>query len=237
VPACDQRASCALSHCEIRKYGPKYPEAVKDFTDQHPEKRYEADLTKKPDNLVGHTLEAQDNDTYMYEDGDPSLEKCTKCGYRVDFLLTNPDYVLRKRSRDLSATYDGQFIVSKRFKDFAEQEGYRGASFVPFRNDPEHFHLIAKPIVVFDAERRKTRFEKKCDVCGNFESVVGAYPAYLRVDEPLADDFFRTDLVFASGNEKSPIIVVGEATKRKLQQLDLKGLEFGPAYGLSKRSS
>lgn len=181
--------------------------------------------------VVGYTLDGQDNDSYMFRDNS-LLSRCEGCGYRLELSPTNPNYVLKNCSEDISATYDGQTIASKAFKDFCERNEYRGINFGVFDNDPRHFHFIVMPEVKFDAIRRKTRLENLCPQCGNYESVVGAKPAYLLITEPLDDGFYRSDLLFASGNGKHPINLVGIETKAKLEVTDLKGLEFAPAYGI-----
>jgi hypothetical protein len=186
--------------------------------------------------MVGYNLSGQDNDTHMFRDNS-IVAKCEACGYRLDFLRTNPNYVLRGSKRDLSATYDGQTIVSKAFKEFCERNEYRGLKFAIFENDPDHFHLILTRVVKFDAAKRKTRFDKLCPECGNYESVVGATPSFLLVSDPLKDGFYRTDLLFGSGNEKHPLELVGTATKAKLEAAKLKGLEFKPAYGIGTEVS
>jgi hypothetical protein len=138
---------------------------------------------------------------------------------------------LKKCADDISHTYDGQTIVSKAFKEFCEKNEYRWIKFGEFENDPNHFHLILRRVVKFDAVRRKTRFEHLCPHCGNYESIVGVKPAYLLVNEPLGDGFYRSDLLFASGNEKHPLTFVGIQTRAKLKLSGLKGLEFAPAFG------
>lgn len=182
-------------------------------------------------NIVGYRLSYQFNGTDMFRDNS-SLPKCNGCGYRLDFSPTNPKYVLRGTKRDISATYDGQTIVSKAFKEFCERNKYSGLEFRPFENDPSHFHFIVNRQVKFDAKRRGVRFENLCPQCGNYESVVGGKPAYLIIAEPLVDGFFRSDLLFASGNEKHPLTLVGIETKTKLKAAKLRGLEFSPAYGI-----
>jgi predicted RNA-binding Zn-ribbon protein involved in translation (DUF1610 family) len=182
-------------------------------------------------NLVGYKIGGQFNDTHMFRD-DSSLRKCDGCGYRLDFYATNPKYCLPKCSDDISATYDGQTIVSKAFKDLCERNKYQGITFGIFENDPNHFHLSTNREVAFDAKRRKTRFESLCPQCGNYESIVGANPVYLLVTGPLDDYFHRSDLLFASGNGKHPLTIIGVETKAKLEAANLKGLEFAPAFGL-----
>ncbi len=179
---------------------------------------------------VGYALSAQDNDTYMFGPDDP-VERCGTCHYRRDLSAYNPRYKLKSYRRDLSATYDGFWIVTDRFRDFCTGQGYRDISFEEFAEDKRHFNFMPLTVVKFDAVSRMTSFEKLCPECGSYESVTGAYPAYVLLSEPLADGFYRSDLLFASGDEKHPIIFVGAETKDKLAKSGLKGLEFSPLYG------
>jgi hypothetical protein len=183
--------------------------------------------------LVGYKINGQDNDTYMFQDNS-RIPKCEKCGYRLNFSTTNPDYFLKSCKDAISTTYDGQTIVSKAFKHFCELNRYSGIKFGGFENDPNHFHLILMQVVQFDAIKRKTRFENLCSQCGNYESIIGATPTYLLVDKPLEDGFYRSDLIFASGNEKHPLNLVGIETKAKLEAagLGLEAVDFSPAYGI-----
>jgi hypothetical protein len=152
----------------------------------------------------------------------------------LDFFATNSDYVLSvKEAPDLSATYDGQWIVSDNFKSFVESKGYGGISFASFRFDQKHFHVVLGRIVPFDGERRRTKFGRLCPRCGNYDDVIGAKPAYLRTVKYLEDGFYRTDLLFGSGDEKHPLMIVGPNTKHELEESSLVGLEFAPAYGLA----
>ena len=42
------------------------------------------------------------------------------------------------------------------------------------------------------------------------------------IKEPLLDGFYQSDLWFASGNEKSPIIIISPITKEKLDRENFK---------------
>ena len=182
--------------------------------------------------IITYYVHEQDSKLRMFRD-DSSLKKCPKCGYRLDFFAHNPDFVLRKSQYDVYATYDGQTIVSQAFKDFCTKENYKGLEFLEFKNDEHHYHLIISEdnIVPFDAPRRKTRFEGLCNVCGNYESIIGATPAYLKIKEPLLDGIYRSDILFASGNEKSPLFFVGIQTKEKMEEAGLR-IRFSPVEGL-----
>lgn len=182
--------------------------------------------------IIGYVLDGQDNDTYMYEpDEMPSKLKCSKCGFRLNWFAHNPEYRLGRTKRDLTATYDGQLIVSKRFKQLCIKERVPGISFVAFDRDDNHFQINCERVVKFDAKRRKTRFENRCSRCNNYESIIGATPAYLLLDRKLGPGFFRTDICFASENEKCPLIIVGEKTRQMLISSKMNGLCFSPVLG------
>jgi len=182
--------------------------------------------------LIGYSIDGPDNDSHMCSscdkvfEGMVGLRVCSKCGYRTDFGYTNPDYRLTRKDYDFSATYDGATIVSLRFAEFCRRHLYRNLIFRPLPKTPHFFHLLCTKIVRFDARKRSTRFEAFCSQCGFYESVTGAHPAFLQRKTPLPDGFFRSDLLFASGNEKSPIIFVGAATLDKLKREHFKGLEW-----------
>lgn len=211
-------------------------------------------------NIIGYRLGGQDNGTVMFKplpeelicpvstaflstDEKKSLyaessttqnrpETCGTCGYRLDFQAHNPEYRLRSTKRDISETYDGQTIVSVRFRNFCIQNNYEGVHFLPFSSDPNHFHLIAVKIVEFDKVNGRTWNGGFCATCGNYQFVGVSSPYMLEKNTILEDDFYRTDMFFAGGNEKHPLIIVGVETKQKLKAAGLKGLEFSPAYGI-----
>ncbi len=184
-------------------------------------------------NLVGYDLHGQDNDTHMFPP-EAVTDRCDVCNYRLDFLTYNPNYALKKSKRDISATYDGFLIVSEAFRKFCVEQGYKDLVFGKFRQDKTHYNFTVKRIVKFDAVRRGTRFEKLCPGCGNYESIIGATPSHLLIEGPLEDGFYRSDLLFGSGDEKHPLIFVGIETRTKLEKAQLKGLEFAPAFGCSQ---
>lgn len=155
---------------------------------------------------------------------------CPSCGYRKEFVKHNPAYTPKKRMRDFSVTYDGFSIVSLRFRDCVE-ETLKEVEFDEFSGNENYFNLRPKQTVEFDHERSKTRFIKQCRECENFESIVGTgRPAYLKVTAPISVGILRSDLLFASGNEKHPLTIVGLETRRALENCGLKGLEFKDAH-------
>lgn len=85
----------------------------------------------------------------------------------------------------------------------------------------------ARPTVVveFNAEARKTQFEKRCPDCGTYEEVAGATPAFLKAGAVVpANGFARTDLEFGSGDEKMPLVLCGDEAAHVLKGQRLRGL-------------
>jgi hypothetical protein len=140
----------------------------------------------------------------------PHPATCRTCGRKVDPAYVNPAFRVRRRTWDISATYDGYTLVSKRFRVLCERHRWSGVEFAALPADPDFFVLRVAPVVAFDAERRQTRFEQHCPTCDAFYAVVGATPVFLKnVTEPLRGGFFRTDLEFACGPEQHPLTIVG----------------------------
>jgi hypothetical protein len=133
----------------------------------------------------------------------------------------------RRLKLDVSASYDGVDVVSPRFRELYERAGMSGLEFIPLTND--FWSVRALAVVVFDARRRGTRFENQCEACGQYESVIGSSPAYLVGGSEVPDmGFARTDLEFASEDEKSPVLICGDAAAEVLRDANLRGLELEP---------
>ena len=157
--------------------------------------------------ILGYSLLAQDNGAHFFDDVAEGV-LCPNCGTCLDYSWHPVELCFSKKTatKDVSYTYDNRLIVSRKFKDFCINQQYPG--------------------IPFDNERRKTRFIGKCELCGGYESIVGAYPTFLRCTAEIDDGIFRSDLAFASGKEKFPVIIVGPETLRKMKAAKLTGLEF-----------
>lgn len=156
------------------------------------------------------------------------VQRCEACGELLNKWSVPLDgLVVKKRSLDLSSTYDGVIIVSYRFRSLYESAGLIGLAFEDLPNDSGFFAIQAVRSVEYDAERRGTRFVKQCEQCGTYESVVGATPVYLKGTATVeTNEFVRTDLEFGSEDEKAPLLLCGEFAATELQNGNLKGLEL-----------
>jgi hypothetical protein len=162
----------------------------------------------------------------MYSEAD-DLSTCEKCGYKLDFGYINPKFRLKRKVYDLSFTYDHCCIVSLKFKEFCQREKYSGIKFGKFPLEPNYFYLTVESIVKFETIEEGIRYENLCEKCGNYESIVAPGPTFIKdAEEPLGDGLYRTDLVFGSGNEKNPLLIIGIETYKKLKREKFKGLVY-----------
>lgn len=157
-----------------------------------------------------------------------SLNRCEECGdLRDKWNESLENLVLKKRKFDISSTYDGIVVVSTQFKSVYESAGLSGLTFRPLPGDKSFYAIRADRIVEYDAEQRGSRFIKPCPRCGSYESVVGATPVYFKSNVEVApSEFVRTNLEFGSNDEKSPLLICGEAAAESLKEANLKGLEM-----------
>jgi hypothetical protein len=166
-----------------------------------------------------YSVSAPDCDIHYFANA-PAELFCAEC----DSYIGNDEFVpqldLRRCKFDFCFTYDGQLLVSERAKRCLSEHCTTPLKFATVDMSARYYTLRVESSVLFDKNRRKTRFERKCPRCGNFESIVGATPAFIlesgKVD---AMGAYRTDLCFGSGREKSPVIVIGTALKRELERV------------------
>jgi hypothetical protein len=181
---------------------------------------------------LGYILIGQDNDSFMFDNEvNPDADKCSSCGYIIDFDYYNPFFKVKRRVYDLSHPYDIGTIVSLRFKEFCERNSYLGLRFKSFERDPDFFQLHADNIIHLAPGKRGTTFTDYCTTCKNYKEVIGATPSFLMIEKEIEDGIYRSDLLFGSGNRKGSILLTGNKTKDKLEKEKMKGLTFIPVYG------
>lgn len=180
-----------------------------------------------------YSISVNDNDSYMCSstnrvfDDIAGVDVCPSCHYRTNFEFVNPEFDLKRKTYDLSATYDGYYIVSLKLMETVKRVGLSGLEFVPISRQPDFYVMFLRNVVPFDTEKRNTRAEKYCESCGNFDSVVGATPAFLK-EEPTAE-LSRTDISFGSGNSKHPLLIASENFVSLVKREKLKGFYFEPS--------
>jgi hypothetical protein len=164
----------------------------------------------------------------MSADPRTSPRRCPKCGELLD-KWTEPLFglTITKRRLDFSATYDGIDIASARFRQVYTKNRLTGLVLTALPDDSEFFHVQAKQVVRFDAGRVGTEFHNQCSRCGRYESVIGADPVLLMAGNRIPSrGFVRTDLEFASSDEKAPLLLCGVKAAEILKAARLKGLSL-----------
>jgi hypothetical protein len=168
-----------------------------------------------------------DSNTHMFEERSETRLKFSNV-YELGRI--NPKYKLGRIRKDFLATYDGYYIVSQKFHDFCKREKYEHLEFIELPNNPNFYWFKVHSILPFDTERRGTRFLNYSAEFNGFEEIIGATPVYLKIDEPITEGIFRTNVCFGTGISKSPVICFGIITKEKIQKEGLTGFYFEKVY-------
>lgn len=169
---------------------------------------------------------ASDCDVLFYE-GAPEELFCTGCGsYICEEQYLPKSLNIKKQSKNFSFTYDNRLLLSKDARDFFIENSQTELSFHIVNRNPDLYIMDTVHLVAFDAVKRQTRFDEYCELCGNYESVVGVTPIFLKdanTFEPYS--VAKTDVKFGTSREKSPIYIVGEelaaGLKKKFKEIDL----------------
>ncbi len=176
--------------------------------------------------VIGYILYGQDNNLSFFANA-PKNILCLHCGSCLDTSYYPKYLPLKKEVKDVSFTYDGRLIVSEKFKTFCDEYNVKGIEFFLVNEKPKFYFVSSNRFLNFDVEKRETRFENLCPYCSNYESVIGATPAFLKdIDVSIKEGFYRTDIEFGSGSEKSPLFIIGLRTKKLIMKQHFKGIEF-----------
>lgn len=169
--------------------------------------------------MTSFAVFAPDCDAYYYDDAQEELF-CSSCGSYVGKSHYYPDHLsIKKLKADFCFTYDGQLLLSKKAVEFLKSESDSKLCFHRVNTDPEIYVLETRETVPFDSDKRKTRFVNPCSLCGQFESIVGSTPVFLKNEGDIGSlSLSTTDLKFGSSKEKSPLYIVGDDLGRKLKK-------------------
>ena len=178
--------------------------------------------------MTGFSVTGHDNGSHAFF-GRNDLTRCDTCGELLDkWRESLVGLRIKKRKLDISSTYDGVDVVSKRFIEVCQNADLRGLSFTALPDDPEFFQLTASACVEMDLEKSTIRFIDRCTTCGRWESVVGPLIVLKEGATIPERAFVRSDIEFASGDEKSPLILCDHETGTILREAKLKGLCLEP---------
>ena len=162
--------------------------------------------------LLGYYFGAADGDLDFY-DGAPEDLFCPVCRSVLDktYLPASLKLSRKARSMDIFATYDGKRLISERAAVFFRHHFADSCKITKLNVEDETPIYILESIisVEYDFVRRKTEFINLCKLCGNYEAIIGATPAFLKSHPPLAHGLYRTDIEFGSNNAKHPLLFLG----------------------------
>lgn len=181
--------------------------------------------------IVGYELYPTDIDSFMWDDF-KEFPKCSRCGCRTDFFASNPNYRLAPSGPDFGATWDGEIIVTERFREFCQTNNLNGLVYRSLRRDVRHFHIIPKRVLAVNVQRSHFKTVDVCKGCGFPREVITlGNPMVIQIDVPMLQGFYRSNILLGSGNDKSPALIVDFRTKKLLEDSDLKGFhDFEPVY-------
>jgi len=156
------------------------------------------------------------------------VHRCNECGEIISKWEISPaGIVVNNHAYDLSVTYDGLIVASEKFMLAYKENNLTGLEFRQLPDDPLFYAIHAIKKVEFDSEKRKTRFVNPCQKCGQYQSVVGATPIYLKGSAIIQErEFVTTDLEFGSGDEKGPLLICGQKAAEIMIAANLKGVDF-----------
>lgn len=187
-------------------------------------------------------LLALDDDSYMLGDntfkppppltdwrfglpGRPHPATCATCGARTDKTFVNPHFRVKKRRRDITATYDHYRLVSSRLRDKLLSHGATLEDFRPLPADPAYWWLSPQQVLDFSEATRRN----PCPSCGECFDEVVPEPRFLeRLAAPLSTGVYRSSLEFGSVPLKGPAVVIGVDTAQALREASMTGLILAP---------
>lgn len=173
---------------------------------------------------LGYTISITDGDIDFYQDA-PASCFCHRCKGILDNSFVPNKLKLSRKARvnDIFATYDGKTIVSERLAQFIKHHFTDSCELIRLNAEVPLYLLNPIPVVNFDPVRRETIFETRCDVCGLYEGVYGATPAFLKFSEPLPHGMYKTDIEFGSSAARHSLIIFGASDKTLVQSFKFYG--------------
>jgi len=170
-----------------------------------------------------------DNDLLFFR-GRSDRKRCSVCGQltaKREENLTSVSIARRPRF-DVSCSVDGVVVVSRPVRHALEELFPAEVQFDVLQS--ELFAALPRSVVRFDSDARKTRFEGRCDTCGQYRSIIGAKPIMLQAGSCVSPDgIARTDLEFGSDDEKAPLIVLGDGPVAAIRTCGFSGCELLPS--------
>lgn len=179
--------------------------------------------------ILGYVVSGKSSNDGMFFDGsEPAGVLCPNCGTCLNYQYAPSMIDIHPSKKyDVSYTHDLRRLFSSRFVEFCRDKLHADDTFQLVKSKSmDLFYMIPSRVLEFDVERRRTRFDKPCSLCGGYESVTGARPAFLKANKPIGPGFYRSDVAFASGKSKFPLFFVSTEWKELLASQKFRGIEF-----------
>jgi hypothetical protein len=180
--------------------------------------------------VIGYELSSELNGKLYIPLSARTSVLCPSCQSKLVVDYINPDFEM-KQTVDLTSTADGFDIISNKFKEFIAREQYHGLLVRHQPKAPGLFALVVQKVAALDTERSGVRFLDWCKHCCQYQSVLAANGTFLKdCSKLLTDGIYRSDICFASADEKCPSLIVAPMTKDKMQKARLRGIHYEPIY-------
>ena len=159
---------------------------------------------------------------------------CPVCGQRIDYYAINPNYLPPRSYNDLSRCFDGDFLVSPRFRDFIESQGLTGIGFQQIQRSRRYF--VLKCTNILELVPPDTLHKKEfCEHCKQYKSVWGLNTIdepvklfFRGVSAPIPQGIYLTDLKAGYGPLFGPLLLFGVDTWQSILSQKFKGI-YGTA--------
>ena len=184
----------------------------------------------KNEKIIAKILSGHDAE-YMYETRKETPGTCPVCNNRLEDIISM-SYRIKKKKGDVFFTYDDFCIVTENFKRFCKENNYPDLTFTQITASPGYYHFRPEGIFKMDDERSKISFIKKRVCCGSYDEIICSRPCYKSPDFILQKDDFilRSNHRFGSFQMKTPFVIIGPKTMRKMKDYGISGIHFHNIY-------
>lgn len=184
-------------------------------------------MNNKNEKTVAKILFGDDAE-YMYDKTFPGL--CPICHNRLEDIPFM-SYKVRKGKGDFFYTYDCFCIVTEKFKQFCVENKYPDLTFIPITASPGFYYFRPNGIFKMDEEHSNICFNNKRECCGSYDKITFSN-CYKSPDTILhTDDFIlQSNYIFGLLMIKSPLVIIGLETMKKMIEHGIKGVFFEDVY-------
>jgi hypothetical protein len=168
-------------------------------------------------------ISSPENKSDMLPKDDSGLV-CAACGMVLDFTYVNPNYRVPKRCPDLSHTYDGFFVASRKFRDLVEAERLDGFEFRQVPKSADYYTVILTRVLPV-TEPPELKRKEFCETCRRYVSVWGLSHLAIRIEEGRAyHGFYRSNIEMGYRLMMFPLWFVTADLKESIKKFKLTGI-------------